>query len=583
MQTGTKSLKNLKNFIGEYAFNIVKKIDINKEAIRKALVTPQNARNVFSELSEYEVKSICTEISSSGTLGQIRNTTQEEIKLAFNSIGYDTVIFDDKELISECRKYYAANEVICTYNNLQARMSEYHMLVAIKKDIDKIKRSNSPQREDEYGTSILNIQIARNGSHMSIKNRYNHTVSQPDSTLNNNLDMLYFGLQSMVLGYYGFASLNNKKSYYKNIVNIGGVYLKYHTEKNNVYFGAFVLDGVNGVRYADPSRYYVTSKGEDRNYVPLVLDFKDKKAIDVCSQKKETNGRALLLIKIMHNGFLTSANKDEVDTISAVFQNTKQELLQCRRKALKYIHDVYGYDFTKPHKITGILGKFTAKSIEKVTGSDTGILLVYINGEMKVCELLQGKFYANKPKYISGYGIDTFYNQGDFEAIRKSGNTAIYVVQQENQYIGKPTFRKSEPRYYSYQTRNPIIDKSGYNVTEVREVLANKLRRYKADKRANEAAQFDYTKDMSEISSLFAQLKAEILERLKNAETYKEYDIISDVTNHRLVWLVRDIEDTKKLAMEKRFSSVTEAQNRISNIKNTIAKLRSILETGSKN
>ena len=30
---------------------------------------------------------------------------------------------------------------------------------------------------------------------MSIKNRYNHTVSQPDSTLNNNLDLLYVGLQ----------------------------------------------------------------------------------------------------------------------------------------------------------------------------------------------------------------------------------------------------------------------------------------------------------------------------------------------------------------------------------------------------
>ena len=40
-------------------------------------------------------------------------------------------------------------------------MRDYHMLVAVKKDIDKIERSNKPQRDDEYGTSILNIQILK--------------------------------------------------------------------------------------------------------------------------------------------------------------------------------------------------------------------------------------------------------------------------------------------------------------------------------------------------------------------------------------------------------------------------------------
>jgi len=33
------------------------------------------------------------------------------------------------------------------------------MIVVVKKNIKKIERSKSPQREDEYGTSILNIQI----------------------------------------------------------------------------------------------------------------------------------------------------------------------------------------------------------------------------------------------------------------------------------------------------------------------------------------------------------------------------------------------------------------------------------------
>ena len=576
------SQKNIKNFVGEYAFNIIKNIAVNDEAIRKALVTPQNARNVFSELSEYDVKSLCTEISSCGTIGKIRNTTKEEIIEAFNSVGYDTVIFDDEAAIFECRKYYANNEVICTYNNLKARMSEYHMLVAIKRNISEIKRSSSPQRDDEYGTSILNIQIARNGSHMSIKNRYNHTVSNPDSTFNNNLDMIYFGLQSMVLGYYGLASLSSKKSYYENIVSIGGIYLKYHTEKNNVYFGSFVLDGVKGARYTDSSRYYVTlGKDSDRYYNnPLVLDFKEKKVVDVCGQKDKANGRAALLTRTMQDGLLTSANKNEADNISAVFQNAKQELLQCRRKSLKYIHEVYGYDFTKPHKVTGLLGKFTAKSVEKITGSDTGILLVYTKGEMRVCEMSCGKFDAKDLKGVYGYNIERFYRQGDFEESRKIGSCAVYVVQQEKQYIGKSTFKETYGGgvRYSNQNSKPIIDKSGYNVSEARDALNQRFRRYKTEKRAQEAKQIDYTKDLAEVVELFSQLKIKTIERLTNAETYEDYNNLSSVMNYRMASIVRDIECAKKKVSEKSFSSVTDAQRVFSSIKEDIAKQESKME-----
>ena len=277
---------NIKKFVGENAYNVIKNMAVDQEALRKALVTPQNARAVFSDLNEFDAKSLCNEICNSGTIGQTRETTQEEIIKVFNSVGYNRVIFDNETEIADCKNYYINGEVICTYNNLQSRMREYHMLVAVKSNIDNIERAKNPQREDEYGTSILNIQIARNGSHMSIKNRYNHTVCEPDSTLNNNLDMLYMGLQSMVLGYYGFASLSSKKAHYNKIVNIGNVYLKYHTEKNNIYYGSFILDGVNGVRFEDTSRYFITIGSNDRyDNQPLVIDFQNKKAIDLSQDK----------------------------------------------------------------------------------------------------------------------------------------------------------------------------------------------------------------------------------------------------------------------------------------------------------
>ena len=97
-------MSSLKKFVGDYAYSYIKNIAVDADKIRKALVTPQNARNVFSGLDEFQIKSICTEISGTNTFGTIRETTQEEIIEDFNKAGYDTVIFDDEEKIAEYKK-----------------------------------------------------------------------------------------------------------------------------------------------------------------------------------------------------------------------------------------------------------------------------------------------------------------------------------------------------------------------------------------------------------------------------------------------------------------------------------------------
>ena len=112
-------MSSIKKFIGEYAYKCIENMAYDADALRKALITPANARAVFSELSEYEVKSLVADISNSGTIGTVRKTTQEEIITAFAKGGYTTVIFDDEQAIAECKKYYRDGEVICTYNNLK--------------------------------------------------------------------------------------------------------------------------------------------------------------------------------------------------------------------------------------------------------------------------------------------------------------------------------------------------------------------------------------------------------------------------------------------------------------------------------
>ena len=562
-------MSKIKKFIGEYAYKHIKNMAYDADALRKALVTPTNARAVFSELSEYEIKSLVSDISNSGTIGTVRKTTKEEIKEAFAKGGYTTVIFDDEQAIAECKKYYRKGEVICTYNNLQERMREYHMLVAIKDNIDEIKRSDKPERDDEYGTSILNIQIARNGSHMSIKNRYNHTVSQCDSTFNNDLNHITMGLQSMVLGYYGFAGITKQKRHYDNIVNIGGIYLKYHTERNNIYFGDFVLDGVNGARFTDAGRYYITNgqNGYYRDRFPMVLDFKSKVAIDLIGN----NGKIPLVTRALKEGLLHSGNKEQAETLNAVFPEAKKELLKANKKALKYIAEVHGYDFQKPYKVTGILGKFTAKSIEKITGSNNALLLIADGNQLHAAKLNYGKFQAKDIKGGYEYNIGYFYSQGDFEHKRKSGEKALYVIQQDKQYIR--TIKEKQGRTCVY-FNNRIRCFDEMSDTELAQYeLMRRLKTFKANKRKAEVQATDYTTTVKVIEKDFATLKSEIVSRLTNAITYEDYKILSDAINYRLQYLVRNIADFKNKAVTKGFISNEQAQNSINNINLAITQL----------
>ena len=557
-------MSSLKKFVGDYAYSYIKNIAVDQEKLRKALVTPQNARNVFSELDEFQIKSICSEISANNTFGTIRETIQEEIVEDFKKAGYDTVIFDDKERIAECKKYYAAGEVICTYNNLSGRMDQYHMIVAIKKNINKIQRSKTPQREDEYGTSILNIQIAKNGSHMSIKNRYNHTVSECDSTLNNNLDLLVPGLQAKVLGYYKIAFLNKNKNHYRNIININGVYLKYDSEVENVYFGNFVLDSKNGVRFEDNGRYYVNA---DRDNL-YVLDFHDKKVIKLFDERNQ-NSKWTLLTRAMKENLLHSGNKEHIDELNIVFDNALKELLRCRKKALKFLACCYGYDFQKPFKVTGLLGKFTANSIKKLTGSDNGILLVCRGSDVRCIELKSGKFNIEVPREKYKYAIDDYYSKYGFEVDRKSGKLGIFIIQQDTIYKRKIKIT-SYP--FSYYNNADKFDKSGHNVSAARRELQCRLNKYKADKKKREVDSISYETDLKGIKKTFQELKEKLVFKLSEARTSEEYKNIANIFNYHFIWMVSDIEKLERKVTQNKFKSTEEAEDDITSLKNDLQK-----------
>ena len=107
-------------------------------------------------------------------------------KELFEELGYDFYECKTEEEIQYFKKYYKEDEELCTFSG--GRLNTCYVFFAVKKDAENIKRKAEPERQDEYGTSVISIQFTKDDTNtLSIKNRYNHTVSNPDATFSNNL------------------------------------------------------------------------------------------------------------------------------------------------------------------------------------------------------------------------------------------------------------------------------------------------------------------------------------------------------------------------------------------------------------
>ena len=177
---------------------------------------------------------------------KIGNSTVKTPKELLDEAGYDLYECHSEEEIQAFRKYYKNNEALCTFRG--NRLDRCHVFFAVKKNVDEIKRKDfdKPQRQDLYGTSVISIQFTRDEAHtLSIKNRYNHKVSNPDSTFSNNLDNIVPGLTESFEKYYGMVQKHKNQGFeMPNYVCVNGKYYKYNYEINNIYYctGNIIID-----------------------------------------------------------------------------------------------------------------------------------------------------------------------------------------------------------------------------------------------------------------------------------------------------------------------------------------------------
>ncbi len=165
---------------------------------------------------------------------------EEDPSQLLKEAGYNLYECKTEAEIQSFKKYYQANEAICTFNG--NRLSYCHVFFAVKDNVDQIRREDFliPHRQDKYGTSVISIQFTKGDVNtLSIKNRYNHVVDNPDATFSNNLENIIEGLtKSFERSYNLNINQNDSRSFElpNYVLANDGKYYKYNYEINNIYY-----------------------------------------------------------------------------------------------------------------------------------------------------------------------------------------------------------------------------------------------------------------------------------------------------------------------------------------------------------
>lgn len=262
---------------------------------------------------------------------------------------YECLSEDD---IQKFKKFYASKEAICTFKG--NRLDRCYVFFAVKENADKLRREDfiSPARQDEYGTSVISIQFTRDDAHtLSIKNRYNHSVRNPDATFSNNLDNIIPGLTDSFEKYYNLKQKVRNSGFEipGYVLAKDGKYYKYNYEINNIYYcpNNVIIDNFEVKKF--PKEQFVI-------FDYFVLDLKnktvflyDKNMIDsfpetignilkVCMQNIDGGHKKIeLLVDSGENIIIVVDDKNQI--ISCVNNNIKEigDNFLVKNKELKYL------------------------------------------------------------------------------------------------------------------------------------------------------------------------------------------------------------------------------------------------------
>jgi len=205
-----------------------------------------NSRTLYEDITENGLENELKEFIYSKINGESPSKKIVVDKTPYQLLdeaGYVLKECKSERQIQQYRKYYSPGEELCTFDG--GRLNRCYVFFAVRKDVEDIRREDfdKPRREDKYGTSVMGIQFNKEGrTTVSIKNRYNHRVNNPDATYGNNLDRIVPGLT------HSFGQLLQKRGLELDTSNIeyfeipnyvvanDGKYYKYNMEIDGTYY-----------------------------------------------------------------------------------------------------------------------------------------------------------------------------------------------------------------------------------------------------------------------------------------------------------------------------------------------------------
>lgn len=253
--------------------------------------------------------------------------------------------------------YTENGELLCTvYQNWDDGLKRFdsdYIIHAVKKEVlgdDKlpesqwhIKPSVNPERQDEYGTSVISIQIAKpKGGYISIKNRYNHTVIDPDNTFDSNPDRIIPGLSNALKAHFGVEFTTTNTPLPPNFRMIHDRVVRYNFERDNVCFGPnYYFIGSNLVElnndYEYMLDYYILDRrtGELRypgpeyqaedNTIAFFNKMLKNKKIEVKTNKKQKSQKTIFVdgvqFMVVENGQIVELNLQDVKELPDWFMS----------------------------------------------------------------------------------------------------------------------------------------------------------------------------------------------------------------------------------------------------------------------
>lgn len=289
-------------------------------------------------------------------------------------------------------------------------------------------------------------------------------------------------------------------------------------------------------------------------------------------------------------------NKTKNYTLSVEMKATQKEMLSSYPNALRTLHYSNGFNYQEPYRIYKHVGKFTINSLSKLYDIDyerdiAVVLSVYCSQwdmrdinekekeprkELYLFELPNGdnvKSYQNifVRSNIHYPNVYDFSIINDFNDVRKSDKSIIYIIIQEKQYrnsiepreINKymdcfDNYYPSLKGFEHFKFRN-VFDKSGYNVDAFHSNLNQRLRAFKSEndkKRLNpEEVKKQYNYHLNNIDNLKINTLNKLSTcNLNNVELFNELsNILNRLSNYASY--INRLNEVESLSMFERWNN----------------------------